>query len=78
MAKTAIFLGWAIIIFGLARIGMALYVLHGIGAIEYPRYLGLRTTGETIDAGIKAAVFGFIFVLLGTILGKRRDESSEV
>lgn len=58
---------WLAIIFGGMRIALALFVVQSGDPSLVPRYLGTDTTGQAIDQGLYAVIFGVVFGVLTDI-----------
>ena len=58
---------WLALIFGGARIAIALIVVQSGDPSLAPRYLGSGTTGQAIDQGLYVLIFGIVIGVLTDI-----------
>jgi hypothetical protein len=69
---------WLALIFGTARIAMAVLVVQSGDSSLVPRYLGSGTTGQAIDQGVYVLIFGIVIGVLTdvsrSLAGKRQGQ----
>ncbi|MFA6155057.1 hypothetical protein [Mesorhizobium sp.] len=60
--KFGLVIAWLLLTVGTFRVGTAFYIAYTMQTNMAPRYLGSKTTGEVIDAGL-------LYILIGVALG---------
>ena len=67
------FIAWLAIMFGAARIALALFVIQMGDPDLVSRYIGSGATGQAIDQGLYILIFGIVIGVLTDISRSVRD-----